>query len=212
MTARVAPVAGAVSRASGDRQRYPVQVNVAAIAPVRKLTRQEYDRLIQLGWFENERVELIDGILVATSPQGTRHAEAIGRLTRVLVSLVGTRALVRIQLPLALGDLSEPEPDVAIVENGDYSAEHPTAALLVIEVAQSSLRTDRDIKMQLYAAAGIPECWLVDVAARAVDVYRGPAPGGYSSLVRITEDGALRPLHFPDLSLAVREILPTAGR
>jgi Uma2 family endonuclease len=184
-------------------------MNVAALAPVRKLTRREYDRLVEMGWFVDERIELIDGILLEVSPRGTRHAEAVSRLTDLLAPSLAGRARVRVQLPLGVGDDSEPEPDVAVVPLADYSRGHPETAHLVVEVAESSLVTDRLIKAQLYARGAIPEYWLIDLAARVVEVYRDPQEAAYRTVVKIADDGALTPLRFPDITLSVADLLPT---
>ena len=102
---------------------------------VRPLKRSEYDRMIELGLFDDERVELVRGVLVKLSPQRAPHASTIEKLTQILGALLQRRFSVRIQLPLALSDDTEPEPDVAVVVPGDYEAEHPSTALLIIEVA-----------------------------------------------------------------------------
>ncbi|MBI5480724.1 MAG: Uma2 family endonuclease [Deltaproteobacteria bacterium] len=175
---------------------------------VRPLRRDEYDRLVALGCFADERLELIRGLLVAMSPQGALHAEVIRRLNRILSRALGDRGLVQIQSPLALGDDSEPEPDVAVVPPGDYVDRHPTRALLVIEVADSSLRKDRDVKADLYAAAAIPDYWLIDLEERAVEVFRDPVAGRYSTVTRHGRTEALRPTAFADLEVALAEVLP----
>jgi Uma2 family endonuclease len=185
-------------------------MNVAAVAAVRKLTRAEYDRLVGMGWFQNERVELIDGILVAASPQGSSHAEAVTRLAERLIAGLLGRARVRVQLPIGIGDAAEPEPDLAVVALADYSRGHPEAAHLVIEVAESSLATDRLIKAQLYARGAIPEYWIVDLAGRVIEVYRRPENGTYASITTARLGERVSPLAFPDLALAVGEILPSA--
>jgi Uma2 family endonuclease len=100
-------------------------MNVAAIAPVRKLTRREYDQLVGMGWFRDERIELIDGVLVAVSPQGPMHAETVTRLNMLLVPRLLGRAVVRVQLPLAVGPVSEPEPDLAVVAPATHARAHP---------------------------------------------------------------------------------------
>jgi Uma2 family endonuclease len=118
---------------------------------------------------------------------------------------------VRTHSPLAVSDDSEPEPDVAVVSAGDYSTRHPQTALLVIEVADSSLQKDRRVKAALYAAAGIPEFWLVDLAARRVDVHRSPGAAGYASVEHhATETIAL--MAFPDVQIPVAAFLPPADR
>lgn len=179
------------------------------IAPekLRPLRRAEYERLVELGFLGDERVELIHGALVEMSPQGARHAEVIRRLNRMLVRGVGDRAIVQVQAPLAVSEESEPEPDVAVLAPGDYSRSHPRTALLVVEVAESSARKDRLVKSDLYAAAGIPEYWLVDLEGEAVEVRTDPVQGRYTRLTTHTS-GTLRPAQLPDIAVAVSDLLP----
>jgi Uma2 family endonuclease len=175
---------------------------------LRPLRRGEYDRLVALGCFEDERLELLHGMLVAMSPQSALHAEVIHRIARLLWAALADRAVVRLQTPLAVSEDSEPEPDVAVVPPGDYSAAHPDRALLVVEVADSSIRTDRLVKSGLYAEAGIPEYWLVDLDERVVEVSRDPAGGRYGSSQRVGREETLRPLALGDVELHVADFLP----
>jgi Uma2 family endonuclease len=103
-------------------------------------------------------------------------------------------------------DESEPEPDIAIVPNGSYSKRHPDQAHWIIEVAASSLKKDRDVKAPLYAASGFPEYWIVNVAARSVEVFRSPNDGGYSDVSVHDEHAEIAPLAFPDVSVRVAEL------
>src|SRR5262245_52839464 len=136
-------------------------------ALVRPWKRSEYDQMIALGLFDNERVELIGGVLVKISPQNAPHSSTVQMLYELLMAPLRGRFTLRIQLPLALSDDSEPEPDIAIVPLGRYATEHPTTALLVIEVSDSSLKTDRT-KAAIYASAAIGEYWIVNLGARTV--------------------------------------------
>lgn len=145
---------------------------------VRPITRSDYERMIEIGLFENERLELLRGVLVRMSPQLAAHASTVARLTRILITRM-SELVVRIQLPLAVADDSEPEPDVAVVAPGDYDHEHPRTALLVIEVADSSLRKDR-AKAALYAAAGVAEYWIVNLAAAQIEIYTRPDGDRYA--------------------------------
>ena len=133
---------------------------------------------------EDDRVELIEGEIVVMSPASSPHAGCINALTRLLVQAAGERAIVSVQQPLRLSELSEPEPDVALLRwrDDDYRARHPgpADALLVIEVARSSLRGDRQIKLPLYARHSVPEVWIVDLEANRVEVHRSPGPEGYA--------------------------------
>jgi Uma2 family endonuclease len=174
---------------------------------IRPLHRREYDRLVELGSFDDERLELLGGLLVAMSPQGTEHADVISRLATLLVKALADRALVRSHSPLVVADDSEPEPDVAVVEPGDYSCEHPSAALLVVEVSDSSLRTDREVKAPLYAAAGIQEYWIVNLVDRVIEVHRAPREGRYTDVAQHGRGVTLRPLAFADVVVAVGELI-----
>ena len=174
-----------------------------AHAEPHRLTRKEYDRLAELGFFEGERVELVHGIVVRMSPIGPGHADPIDRLMEWLVPALLGRARVRIQQPFVACDESEPEPDVAVVPVGPYAKAHPDRAHFLVEVAESSLAYDRETKAPLYAASEVPEYWVVDVASRAVEVYTAPLAGRYTSVVRFTAPDTLRPLAFPDLAIQV---------
>lgn len=175
---------------------------------VRRLRREEYDRLVDLGLFANERVELIRGVIVRMSPQGAPHAGPIEVLTEVLVPALLSRARVRVQLPLIGPDDSEPEPDLAVVPRGDHSLEHPSAAHLIIEVARTSAQYDRGTKGPLYAAMGVPEFWVVDVTRRVVEVFREPRDDRYEQMEVVRSGASITLVAFPDVSVAVSTILP----
>ncbi len=182
-----------------------------SIAPefVRPLKRAEYDRLIELGVFEHERVELIRGVLVKMSPQRAPHASTIESLTELLSAQLRGRLRLRIQLPLALSDDTEPEPDVALVDLGNYQVEHPRTARLIIEVADSSLQNDR-AKVAVYASAGISEYWIVNLGAHTVEVYLAPDGERYGEVRTLRSGDVLRPTALPDVALAIAELLPRA--
>jgi Uma2 family endonuclease len=183
----------------------------AAIEPerFRPLKRSEYDRMIELGLFQDERVELIRGVLVKMSPQRAPRASTVEKLTERLVMQLQGRFRVRIKLPLALSDDSEPEPDVAVVPPGDYDRDHPATALLIVEVADSSLKQDR-AKAAVYASAGIGEYWIVNLEARTVEVHASPDGDRYAEVRTLRAGAALRPPALPGVAIAVAEILPKA--
>lgn len=174
---------------------------------LRPLRRREYDRLVGLGAFADERIELLAGVLVAMSPQGAEHAEIAAYLAERLAVALAGRARVRAHSPLSLSDESEPEPDVAVVPSGDYSRGHPTSALLVIEVADSSLRKDRELKTELYAEASVPEYWVVDLVSRCVHVHRAPTGTRYEGVSTLSPGVVLRPVAFPEIAIDIREML-----
>lgn len=179
------------------------------------LTVDQYHQMIEAGILgEDDRIELVHGILIARAPQGGAHARIIQRLTGLLVRGVGEAYDVRVQLPLTLrGDQSEPEPDFAIVRAGDSGGggDHPAAPLLVIEVSRSSLRFDRLVKGRLYARAGITEYWIVDVNGRQIEVMRDPDPaaGAYRDLSVVGPEDALSPVALPGPKLTGRQLLAT---
>jgi Uma2 family endonuclease len=185
---------------------------VAVVSPLlfesfRPLRRGEFDRLVELGTFDDERVELLSGVLVQMSPQGAEHSSVVSELATLLIVALGSRAKVRTHSPLALSEESEPEPDIAVVLPADYTRELPTTALLVIEVADSSLRKDRQLKAALYAAAGVAEYWIVNLAERVVEVQRAPKDRGYENVTRHDPDQNLRVAAFADVELAVSQFL-----
>lgn len=190
----------------------PSVADALVAEPTRPLRRVEYDRLVELGAFQDERIELLEGRLVVMSPQGAAHAWVVERLTELLVIALQRRARVRPQLPLALSDLSEPEPDLAVVEPGDDLAEHPSSALLVVEVAESSVRRDRDVKALLYAQGDVAEYWLVDLVEETVTVHRGRLEGRYRDVSSARRGDTVAPVAFPDVTLEVSDFLPPLRR
>jgi Uma2 family endonuclease len=173
----------------------------------RPLRRVEYEKLAELGAFDDERVELLDGSIIAMSPQGPAHDYAIQQLTRILVQTLSDRADVRIQSSFAAGEHSEPQPDVAVVPKGNYGTAHPTEALLVIEVADSSLKKDRTLKARLYAERGVPEYWVVDLRGAVVEVHTEIVNGAYSRVTPYRAGGFIRVQRFDDVAISVAEFL-----
>lgn len=150
-----------------------------------------YGRIVESGALEGERVELIDGQMVDMSPQSTWHEAVIERLTQLLA---GGSAILRVQLSLHVAGDSVPEPDIALTETEASWARRPTTGLLVVAVSVSSHTLDRGRKAELYAAAGVPEYWVVDVPGRAVEVHRDPRPsGGYDAVEVRGGDDELTP-------------------
>lgn len=149
----------------------------------RMITVEEYEQMVRAGVFhEDDRLELIEGDIVQMSPIGAAHAGVVARLNRLLASRVAGRALVFVQNPIRLAR-SEPEPDLALLRprSDDYVRSLPEAAdiLLLVEVAETSADYDRHVKLPMYAQAGIPEAWLLDLTRRVVEVYRQPSEAGY---------------------------------
>lgn len=182
---------------------------MASAAPehFRPLRRVEYDRLVALGTFHGERIELMAGELRRMSPIGPPHTSTVDRLTELLVVALLGRARVRVQGSFAAGELSEPEPDFCVLPLGDYDDAHPDVAHLIIEVADSSLSYDRGQKARLYAECGVPEYWIVNLTSRVVEVHRDPRPTGYETASTFTKGARLQLLAFPDVELAVDAFL-----
>jgi len=173
----------------------------------RRFTRREYDRLVDLGVFEDERIELLRGMLVTMSPQGGPHATISSWLHQEIVLRLGRDFDVRGHCPYAATDDSEPEPDISVSRRIAGLLEHPTQPLLVIEVADSSIRKDRKIKAPIYAEAGAPEYWLVDISGDElqVEVHTQPTPQGYRSVEILRDGDTLRPTSLA-LELPISEI------
>lgn len=179
---------------------------------IRPLTVQDYHRMAEAGIFHpEERVELIAGQIIQMSAKGTAHESAITRTDRLLRNRIGNQVLLRLQSPVQLDDYSEPEPDVAVVMPNplDYDDHHPTPSevFLIIEVADTSLKYDREKKAPMYAKAGITDYWVLDVIGRKLYVYRLPSPAGYQSEMILSEEVTISPLAFPDCVITVKEML-----
>ena len=183
---------------------------------VRRWTRDEYYKMGENGLLEGERVELIDGEVVEMSPQLNPSAVALGAADYALRTVFGRGYWVRVQLPLAISERSEPEPDLAVVPGKpqDYT-EHPSTALLVVEVSVSSLSYDRGRKANLYASAGVEDYWVLNVVDRQLEVYRQPTPDPsqpfgftYASRTVLGAADLVTPLAAPNAQIKVGEMLP----
>ena len=205
-------------RPVGQRRTLHVRgaTNLAAVSvlPERHLvTVDEFDRMVDAGVFApDRRLELIDGEMVDMSPIGSAHQACVNRLTTLLAPLAaGRRAVVQVQGAIRTSDLSQPQPDVALlVPRDDYYAEAhpgPSDVLLVIEVADTSVRFDRDVKLPAYGRAGVAETWVVDLHGGVVEVATGPSDQGYERRARVGRDASLAPTAFPDLRLTVADLL-----
>jgi Uma2 family endonuclease len=184
---------------------------------LRRWKRVEYDRLVDLGVFEDDPIELIGGQLVVAEPKGEYHSSAIGTADYAVRAVLPPGWVVRIQLPVSLDDESEPEPDLVVVpgRSADYRYAHPSRPELTLEVADSSLAFDRQHKGSLYARAGIQDYWIVNLVDRVLEVYRDPAPDaaavygwGYRSVVSLTPADVVIPLAFPSVQISVIDLMP----
>ena len=173
----------------------------------------EYHRMGEAGILgPDDRVELIDGEIVMMTPIGSRHAACVDRCNDLLTRLVRGQAIVRVQNPIQLDDYSEPEPDLSLLRprTDFYAGAHPLPndVLLVIEVADTSIGYDREVKLPLYGSMGIAEVWIVDLGRRCIDAYRGPIAGGYAERRTHQAHETLRPAAL-DVDVAVADVLPS---
>jgi Uma2 family endonuclease len=179
----------------------------------RRFTIADYHRMGEVGILGcDERLELIDGELIVREPIGSHHAATVTRLSRFWTLRLGERGLVWTQNPVVLPDVdSELQPDVTILapRTDFYSAAHPRPAdgLLLIEVADTSLRLDRRVKLPLYARAGIREAWLCDLTTGRVEVHRKPTAQGYGAVRVFARGASLAAAAFPDIPLTVDDLL-----
>ena len=178
----------------------------------RRFNVHEYHRMAAAGILTpRDRVQLIDGEIVVMAAVSSRHAATVNRLNR-LFSKACDSQIVSVQLPVRLDEWSEPEPDVALLRSKAdfYSSAHPTPedTLLVVEVSHTTLRFDREVKLPLYAAAGITECWIVNLQAGHIEVYREPGAEGYGRVERIPRGASISPSALPEVVLRVDDILP----
>ena len=186
---------------------------MSALLKAYRFTVDEYHRMGEAGIFsQDDRVELLVGIVVEMAPIAPLHAGTVARLTTLFSVRLGSRVIVNIQNPLLLRDNdSEPRPDVVLLrpQAEFYTHVHPEAhdVYLIIEVADTSVAVDRNIKFPIYARAGVPEAWLLDVSAERLEVYRHPTAHGYQD-VRLLQRGApVAPQAFPDLALTIDDLL-----
>jgi Uma2 family endonuclease len=190
----------------------------AEVVPTKTWTRFEYERLVEAEMLGSEdRLELLGGAMVVKEPQYSPHATAISLVHRALTDALGAGWYARAQMPVALDDESEPEPDICVVPGNprDYRDAHPEHPVLIVEVALDRLRFDREHKGSLYARAGIRDYWIVNIPNRRLEVYREPvadvaAPFGwrYGRVVTLGPDEHVAPLAVPTALVAVADLLP----
>ncbi len=185
---------------------------------IRRWTRVQYDRLIEAGIFQTgDRVELLGGQICVSEPQNSPHATAICLAEEALRQAFAGSWSIRVQMPIALDQESEPEPDLTVVPGGprDYLADHPARPVLVVEVSDSSLALDREHKGSLYARARLRDYWIVNLVDRVVEVYREPGPDAtafrgwaYRSIQKLYPEQSVTPLAAPTARIAVADLLP----
>ena len=187
-------------------QAVPVQVTRHSF------TVAEYERMAEAGVFsEDDRVELVCGEVVAVSPIGTRHAACVDAFAEILRERLGRSVIVRVQNPIQLDDYSEPQPDIAVLKRRDdfYRGCHPRPGdiLLVIEVSDTTLEYDRKVKAPLYARAGVPEVWVVNLADELIEAYADPAEGAYQTARSHARGEELQSRALAPLRVSVAEVL-----
>jgi Uma2 family endonuclease len=179
-------------------------------------TAEEYYRLAELGFFRNRRVELIEGDIIQMSAVKPPHSISVELVDETFRIAFGPGYCYRIQQPIDLGRRTQPEPDAAILlgRPRDFT-DHPTTALLVVEVSDSSLRRDRTIKAHLYAQAGLADYWIVNLFDRQLEIHRNPGPDPdragrfrYAEVTIVPADGQASPLARPEALIAVADLLP----
>lgn len=185
---------------------------MTVLAPKYALTVEKYHRMIESGVFaEDDRVELIEGEMFERAPIGSRHAACVDALNRIFVRGSGDEVVVRVQNPVQLGDLSEPEPDVVVAraKAGGYRDRHPKAdeILLLVEVSDSSHRYEEAVKLPLYARHGVREVWRIDLEAETVTVHRGPEGESYGSATTARPGDLVAPEALPELRVSVSGVL-----
>lgn len=183
-----------------------------ALLSKRRFTVPEYHKMAAAGILgENDRVELVEGEIVEMRPIGSRQAAQVNRVLATRQRATAGRAIVSVQNPIHLDDLSEPQPDVALLQpRADYDAAgHPEPAdvLLLVAVPDTSVDHDRQIQLPLYARAGIPAVWLIDLALPGVvEAYENPSVDGFARVTRVAAGETLGLAHLPDLAVEVSDL------
>jgi Uma2 family endonuclease len=180
--------------------------------PRHRWTVAEYHRMAEVGLLnEDSRVELIDGEIIEMAPIGSAHGGNVNRFIRLFSKVVGDKAIVAAQNPVVLSGYAEPQPDISILrwraDDYEQSNPHPEDVLLLIEVSDSTLRYDRDVKIPLYAKNGVPEVWLLDIQNRQLEIYREPINGQYRQR-DCRRTGQIAPILCPDAVIDLAELFP----
>lgn len=180
-------------------------------------TKPEYYKIVETGLFEGKHVELVEGQIIEMSPMGSLHRTAIILATEILRNIFAEGYFISTQCPMDLGESSAPEPDIAVIRGNvrDYKYAHPTSAVLIVEVAETSLDYDRNKKSSLYARAGIEDYWIINLNTSRLEVYRNPMVDpekpygyGYSSINIFTSLYSISPLSAPHATISVADLLP----
>jgi Uma2 family endonuclease len=189
---------------------------MAVHMPRWRFTVDDYYRMAETGILtERDRVELVEGEVIRMSPIGSMHAACVKRAANILTPRLQGQAVVSVQDPVRLSDHSEPQTDIALLRPRDdfYAGSHPGPddVLLILEVADTTLAYDRQVKVPVYARAGIPEVWLADLPGDAMESHREPSPDGYRIVQRYRRGERIAPQRFPDFSIGVEDLLGPPG-
>jgi Uma2 family endonuclease len=171
-----------------------------------RFNREHFHKLDERGAFDGLRVELVDGEIIIMAPMDEAHAVPVERLNRQLIRNLSDEYRVRPQLPFAPDDENELEPDLAVLSSDEPEGDTPTHALLAIEVSHSTVRDDLQRKARIYASAGVPEHWVIDVKKREVVVHKSPTGGRYRSVRHVADLAAVKSSAVPGLVLDLRNI------
>ena len=178
----------------------------------RRFTVDEYFALAEAGILhEDERIELIDGEIIVMSPMGNPHRQSLNWVDLLLKEAFGRRVMVQVQATIVLNDATAPEPDIAVIHFrsiADLVTVTPEEVYFLVEVADSSLAFDREVKLARYAAAGIPEVWIANLVNRRVEAHSNPVNGTYHNMLIVHAGATISPQAFPDITLAVSDFLP----
>ena len=195
----------------------PIQEYLPESLELRNFDLDEYHRLIEIDFFTvDDRVELLEGLLVKMSPIRVPHANTVDRLAEIFFERIGKRARIRVQQPVTLSNMeSEPEPDIVLAQRKTYDENHPNAGeiLLLVEVSDSTLAKDRGLKARIYASESVQEYWIVNLVDRLLEIYQNPqiladGQGTYLSKQTLYGTKSVAPLAFPDCMIDVSEVLP----
>ena len=182
----------------------PAEVDASELRPI---DRRQYHRLGELGFWSDERVELLDGVVVKMTPMGWPHSKLHALVLERLVKAVPARLLVQAGGPLAASRFSEPLPDISVVERKVLRRRIASKALLIVEVSDSSLRKDRGIKARIYAKAGVRDYWIVNAKTMTIEVHRDPLRGHYRSFEIHDRHAQVKPLLLPGITVCLDELL-----
>ena len=181
-----------------------------AVTAKHPLTVTDFARMAEVGILgEDDKIELIEGELIDMAPMGPGHLGAVAWLTKTLVGAAADKALVSVQSSILLSDRSQPQPDLVLLKaRADYyrhALPIPADILLLIEVVDTSIQYDRDIKLPLYSKSGIPEVWLVNLKDQAIEIHQEPGVKGYRRTLRPDDDKVISPILFPDFRLSIKQ-------